>query len=541
MNILTDDIFQTLPPAAVYQSAADDAAELKLTFHLAPESHANAFQMDMAFSYTAPVTRNYLTADALEEHTVANDEALQKLAGFVVQTGAKIESSSVKKREVSVSGTLGQFSQLLGITFHLYRQDSGNLFLAYHGHIRLPDDLRPYILNIEGLNIGLSIAHVPSRRMKLLQVADQSSPLQDLAQKQIQATDNLLLQEPLPPAGYSPQEIAEMYHFPDNLGEGQTVGIIALGGAFQPDDLAAFCTTFNLVKPDVKIIGEEPSQDPQSKIVNDVEVNMDIQMVAGIVPKAKIVVYYADSFQEGFQIILDDTDNEVSVISTSWASGESFVPAATKAHLSILLQQLSLRGITVLAASGDDGIYQIGSNYKMAGINLPAGFDRVIACGGTTLYRNGIEQVWLEGTNASGGAFSNFYPAPAFQNNALTHYFRNYPYLTRNASATPDVSVNASGVNHAIMIYNGKPFPAAGTSVATPIIAGLIARLNTSLGYRLGYINPFFYQLMGSNAFASNIPGNNGLPSASVWDPCTGLGSPNGNNLLNFIKNAEKS
>lgn len=539
MNTQTDDIFQTLPPTAVYQSAADDAAELKLTFHLVPESRANAFQMDMAFAYTAPATRNYLTADALEEHAVANDDTLQKLAGFVVQTGAKIESSDVKKREVSVSGTIGQFSQLLGITFHLYRQDSGNLFLAYHGHIQLPDDLRPYILNIEGLNVGLSIAHVPSRRMKLLQVADQESPLQELVQKQIQATDNLLLQTPLPPAGYSPQEIAEMYHFPNNLGEGQTVGIIALGGAFQPDDLATFCTTYGLAKPDVKIVGEEPPQDPQSKIVNDVEVNMDIQMLVGIVPKAKIIVYYADSFQEGFQTILDDTENEVSVISTSWASGENFVPAATKAHLSILLRQLSLRGITVLAASGDDGIYQIGSNYKLTGINLPAGFDRVIACGGTTLYRNGSEQVWLEGTNASGGAFSNFYPAPAFQNNALSHYFRNYPYLARNASATPDVSVNTSGVNHATMIYNGKPFPAAGTSVATPIIAGLIARLNTSLGYRLGYINPFFYQLMGSNAFVSNIPGNNGLPSASVWDPCTGLGSPNGNNLLNFLKNSE--
>jgi kumamolisin len=337
--------------------------------------------------------------------------------------------------------------------------------------------------------------------------------------------------------GYSPQDLARLYHFPKNLGEGQTIGIIALGGHFSPRDLSLFCTRFNLPIPNIQMVGEEPKQF-QSNLMADQETNLDIQMITGMVPNANIILYYGADFQESFQAVLDDTNNKIDVLFTCWAIGEKYLSRSEKQQLQTQIQALSLRGITLLAASGDEGIYQSQLNTRKPtkGINLPAGFAQVIACGGTTLHDNGLEEVWKEGRFISGGSFSNLTTAPAFQQPALANYASQHPDLTFSTLATPDISANASKIHSSVMIHHGETTKAWGTSVATPVLAGLIARLNSALGYNLGDCNPLFYQLMGTNAFNSNIPGNNGFPAASGWDPCTGLGSPHGENLLNAIR-----
>lgn len=535
MNMYTDDYFQALPPTAVYKAAADNRAKHTLLFELNPEPNDDDLQFEMELYNTHPKKRQYVAATDQANRFKANDLSLKKIIDYVSQSGLTIQSHE-ENREVSVTGTLEQLGKLLGITFHLYQDEDGCTFLAYHGAIKLPTDLRPYITHIEGLNDGLKHGHIPSKHLKLADDLNEASPVRRFSLKTAPSTDAKAGELP---QGYSPADLTQMYRFPDNQGEGQTVGIIALGGTFNQNDLNIFCKNFKLSVPELDIVGDEPWQNPQDKTVNDLEVNMDVQLVAGMVPKAKIVLYYAHTFEEGFQAVLNDHEHDVSVVSTSWANGENYVSQSERAQQLLLIRHLSMRGITVLAASGDDGIYQISSNRKLPGINLPAGFAQVIACGGTTLYKNGTEQVWNEDSHASGGAFSNIYQAPTFQYEALTHYATQYPYYSKQTCATPDLAVNASVTHHNLMIYNGHPFFAAGTSAATPILAGLIARLNTALGYRLGYINSFLYQLMGSSAFNSHIPGNNGLPASQGWDPCTGLGSPNGVNLLNLIKETE--
>lgn len=40
--------------------------------------------------------------------------------------------------------------------------------------------------------------------------------------------------------GYTPTEIAKLYHFPANTGKGQTIALIELGGGYREDDLRAY-------------------------------------------------------------------------------------------------------------------------------------------------------------------------------------------------------------------------------------------------------------------------------------------------------------
>jgi kumamolisin len=72
-----------------------------------------------------------------------------------------------------------------------------------------------------------------------------------------------------------------------------------------------------------------------------------------------------------------------------------------------------------------------------------------------------------------------------------------------------------------------------GTSAVAPLWAGLIALINQHLGSPVGYLNPLLYTKVSSGAFHDVSKGSNGAYSARAgWDPCTGLGSPDGSRLM---------
>ena len=111
----------------------------------------------------------------------------------------------------------------------------------------------------------------------------------------------------------------------------------------------------------------------------------------------------------------------------------------------------------------------------------------------------------------------------------------------------PDVAAVADGLTGYYQFINGQTITDGGTSAATPLWAGLIARANQYLpqatpGARVGYWNPVLYQSIGPAAgvFHDIVTGNNdalgnlngAYPAAPGWDPCTGWGTPQGTALL---------
>ena len=90
------------------------------------------------------------------------------------------------------------------------------------------------------------------------------------------------------------------------------------------------------------------------------------------------------------------------------------------------------------------------------------------------------------------------------------------------------------------MHINGKQLePIGGTSAATPLWASLIARLNQGLNARCGFINPTLYTKCEHGVLNDITTGNNGAYAAGPgWDACTGLGTPQGQNLLKALSTA---
>jgi kumamolisin len=135
---------------------------------------------------------------------------------------------------------------------------------------------------------------------------------------------------------------------------------------------------------------------------------------------------------------------------------------------------------------------------------------------------------------ASGGGVSDFFPVPAYQ---ATMNLPKDISTGKTGRGLPDVSADGDPASGYLVRVDGQEFPIGGTSAVAPLWAGLIALINQKLKRRVGFINPLLYG--NAPALRDVTVGNNkvgadkiGYSAAPGWDPCTGLGSPDGLKLL---------
>jgi kumamolisin len=106
------------------------------------------------------------------------------------------------------------------------------------------------------------------------------------------------------------------------------------------------------------------------------------------------------------------------------------------------------------------------------------------------------------------------------------------------------VAANASSETGYLIEANETRMSLGGTSAVAPLWAALVARLNEALGTKIGFLTPLLYKMnSAANVAVFDITrGFNGADRAHAfharrgWDPCTGFGSPNGEELLRWLK-----
>ena len=103
----------------------------------------------------------------------------------------------------------------------------------------------------------------------------------------------------------------------------------------------------------------------------------------------------------------------------------------------------------------------------------------------------------------------------------------------------PDISGDADPATGYQIHVDGHDAVFGGTSAVAPLWAALIALLNQQLGKPVGFLNSKIYAGTVPRALKDITSGNNGAyQSGPGWDPCTGLGSPNGQSLLTALSGA---
>jgi acylphosphatase len=245
--------------------------------------------------------------------------------------------------------------------------------------------------------------------------------------------------------------------------------------------------------------------------------------VAGsVAPGAKIVVYFAPNTVQGFidaiTTAIHDTTHRPSVISISWAGGESGWGSAIHS-VSAALQEAAILGVTVFVSSGD------GGSENPAQVLYPGSDPWVTCCGGATI-ENVSGTTFTEVTwGGSGGGISNVFPLPAWQ--SWVHVPTSVNPAGHVGRGVPDISGDADPASGFMLILNGATTgPWGGTSAVAPFYAGMVALLNAALDEPVGFLNPSLYAFSGSNVYRDITVGSNGGYSAHPgWDACTGLGS----------------
>jgi subtilase family serine protease len=302
-----------------------------------------------------------------------------------------------------------------------------------------------------------------------------------------------------------------------DTGAGQTIGLLDFyGSPTVQTDLSQFDSAFGLPGASLQVTPVGP-YDPNLGVAFgwSTEVSLDVEASHAMAPSASVDLYVANGALSLAaplaQIVQDD---KVTTLSqsfgipewyyslTSYLGGPAFF--AENAYIPDQYYALgSAQGISFFASSGDAG----GSGYSTGpegGLEYPASSPFVTSVGGTQTYLAAsagggdtfVQTAWSNigfvpnGVNqgGGGGGVSILEPKPWYQLSQPTP--ASYP----NGRLNPDVSLQA-GLDPATLIVDaGQQVGIGGTSVSTPLLAGLVSAMAESLNGSLGLINPFLYQ-----------------------------------------------
>jgi hypothetical protein len=578
----------SLPSGAVADGAVDATQRLTVDIVLRPRDSSHLGRLAQSVSTPgSPSFGRYLGRNAFARKFGGNPTAaasLRSLASAVgVSTGPATDGLFLP-----VSGTAGQLERLFHTRLVRVRLADGTTGRLATAPAELPQSVTDAVEGVVGLDdlVHIRPASLVSRSVserELSQAVGQTrgtgtEPLGPHACAAAQA------EQKSTSGVFTDDTIASIYGA-DGLygagadGTGQTIAVYELE-PFAASDVAAFDTCYfgttaaAAMADRLRVIPVDGGQPPG---VGVGEAALDIENVSALAPGARIDVYEAPnttagSLDEFSRIIGDDT---ASVVTTSAglceAAMQSGEPGVQEIE-NLLFEQAAAQGQTVIAAAGDSGSSDCGTDGEHAvkpslSVDDPASQPYVLGIGGTSV-PTGIsptESAWNDGPagGAGGGGLSQSWTAPSWQVDSAVPRFAN-PTVISSAEEhsgarfcapdasicreVPDVSAAADPEAGAITVfYNGSWTAEGGTSSSAPLWAAMLGdtassaacQADDSSGHGLGFATPLLYAVAsdpatyaasfhdvtaGTNAI---VPGSDGLyPATAGYDMATGLGSP---------------
>ncbi|KAH9029311.1 subtilisin-like protein [Lactarius deliciosus] len=276
------------------------------------------------------------------------------------------------------------------------------------------------------------------------------------------------------------------------------------------------------------------------------EANVNLQVSEGMTYPTPHIFYNTkaslngDVFLAWLNAVLSQ-QNVPQTITTSYGSNEKVFPMDYAIQVCYLFAQLGARGVSVLFATGDDGVGNGDCTTRFTPV-FPATCPYVTAVGGTTSFTPEVA------ASLSGGGFSEYFLRPEYQERAVSTFLDNLGQehsglYNPSGRGIPDIAAQAIAIP---FFYKGGEIFAEGTSSSSPIVAAIISLLND---YRLsqgkpplGFLNPWLYGAAGDlNGFNDIVSGSNpgcntdGFSAIVGWDPVTGLGTPDFVRLMHTL------
>ena len=521
----------------------------------------------------------------------ANDVA--KVQNWLKSQGFSLTYTPKNGHYVAAEGTVAQLQSAFGVSFANYRV-RGQMVRAPSADVSIPAALANIVSAVIGLDE--SYQFVQSNRR-----VDANAPpsagfrnapplsnyyAQLLSQYAFPAgyTATSLPTVSWAVKGYTPDQIKGAYGISGYDGTGQTVAIIdAYASPTILQDVNQWSTNRGLptmtpgqlmqvVPPGVYNRPQNPRQGPQGWYGEE---TLDVEAVHGMAPGAKIVYVGAPNNYQDLDAAMNHVvdENLAQIVTNSYGFDTELLAPGYIKPLEDTLVQAAAEGIGVYFSSGDNGDETSTEGYATA--DWPASSPWVTAVGGTSLgvsasNTRALETGWGTGSYScntttlactrtgwlygAGGGVSVLFAEPDYQRGAG---------LNLSGRGVPDVAALADP-QQGLLVGQTQTFPdgayyaeyrVGGTSLASPIFAGLMALVDQKAGHAHGFANPLLYAnpsafcdvgsvktAVARRNFVNGVDASNGTAdflrtlddysgsptqhTGPGWDNVTGLGTP---------------
>jgi len=440
---------------------------------------------------------HYLTKAQFAARFGRTDAEVKQLTRYLHAQGLTVGKVHAGNLLVDATGTAAQLEKAFGTKLSTFKDArSGRSFYANDSAPTLPTALASLVSDVAGLNNHAQLHH--------------------------QAVPRTVSPHNGPGGGYTPAQLKGGYNVSGTYtGSGQKIALIEFDG-FQQSNITKYDTNYGLGSPTPTV----SKVDGGSGALGDgqVEVELDIEVLHAIAPKAGVTVFEGPNSDAGevdtYQAIVD---SGIPTTSISWGAAESARTTSNINAVDAVFKAGAAQGLGFYAASGDDGSDDAGDGGTS--VDYPASDPYVTGVGGTKLTVTSAnafskEVAWSGG----GGGKSSVFKIPSWQTavqKSAGGGFRQVPDVSAHANPSPGVSIYSQGSWSSV----------GGTSAAAPEWAAFAALYNQQAAAagkaNLGFANPALYAANGTG-FHDITSGSNGAYSAATgWDFTTGWGSYN--------------
>jgi subtilase family serine protease len=575
--------------------AADPAGTVGFRVYLGWKAGAEALAKAVSDPRSSSYGR-YLTPSEFRRRFAPTQTQVGAVQSWLRSQGFKVNYTPANNHYVSAEGTVAQAEAAFGTQFGMYAVQ-GKTVRSPSADIAIPNALTGTVTAVVGLDdsaVFVQTDHVVDKNAPPSAGFRNAPPLSAYWAQFVSPyayppgfTDVASpATAPWTVKGYTPNQIKGAYGISGYDGAGQTVAIIdAYASPTILADVNQWSTNRGLptmnasqlvqvVPPGVYGRPQNPAQDPQGWYGEE---TLDVEAVHGMAPAAKIVYVGAPNNYRDLDAAMNHVVDQrlAQIVTNSYGYATELLPPGYVKPFEDTLIQAAAEGIGVYFSSGDTG--DETARFGFATTEWPTSSPWVTAVGGTSL---GVGQAntrvletgwgtsdyscntttlactragWLYG---AGGGVSRIFPEPSYQSSAG---------LTLSGRGVPDVAA-LGDPQTGLLIGQTQTFPegahydeyrVGGTSLSSPIFAGLMALADQKAGHPHGFANPAFYANKSSfydvlsvkTAVARRNYNNSVDASAGTsdrlrtfddysgsptqhtnagWDNVTGLGTPQG-------------
>jgi subtilase family serine protease len=555
----------------------------------------------------SPLYAHWLSDAAFRRAYSPTSGEVAAVSGWLRGQGLRISGVAASRLYVAVHGTVAEAERAFGTRLRLYAYH-GKILRANATELTVPASLSHIVAGVTDLDEGMALVHpagvaLPGPPPGFRTGVQPCSAYygQKIATSKPPAYGH---HQPYTVCGYIPTQYRSAY----GLGGLERRGFNGRGVTVEITDAYAAPTIVKDVNTYSRRHGLPPLRPGQFRQVLPPsfdhveqcgaqgwygEETLDVEAVHGMAPGAKIVFVAGSDCLHGLpRAWADSIDHHLAqIITNSWTvtNGEGTEGQALSMGYVKFVNEFALEaaltGIGNYFSSGDSGDDTTSVGHKA--VDFPASDPWVTGVGGTSVgigargqylwetgwsnsYSTLTKGAWSPappGTynSGAGGGTSKLFGQPFYQKGRVPASISEY-FSPRPHRAVPDVAMPADP-NTGMLVGETQVFPngthygeyrIGGTSLASPLMAGVMAVADDAAGFAHGFINPALYQLLGTRALhdvrplgiriaevrtdyvngVNNAQGKfwrlrtAGIPTTIFtrhgYDDVTGVGTPNG-------------